>query len=199
MSIKVPVTSAVKASLVVQDITYTAVLRGTAGNSISITYTSGGTAGSEVVTVSGNDISIQIEDGVSTATQVKAAFDAESDATDLASAAITGTAGNAQDAATIDYLENGTNPTAAGLDASQVTSITETAVGSWLIIFKYPFHPNGEVEAMVSSLTAGANCYESAVDHDRLTVSAVDTTDGSTAIDANFRVMLMGNDNRMTY
>jgi hypothetical protein len=85
------------ASLVVQDITYTAVPRGAQGNNISIEYVGGGTAGSEVVTVTDSAIVIEIEDGVSTATQVKAAFDAESDATDLASATITGTAGDAQD------------------------------------------------------------------------------------------------------
>jgi len=99
--------AAVQALKVVQDITYTAVNYGTSGNSITITYTAGATAGAEVVTVSGNDISIQIETGVSTATQVKAAFDLSAAAVALASAAITGTAGTAQVAATVVSLATG--------------------------------------------------------------------------------------------
>ncbi len=41
---------------------------------VTITYTAGATAGSEVVTVTGTDISIQIEDTVSTANQILAAI-----------------------------------------------------------------------------------------------------------------------------
>lgn len=95
------------ASLVEQDLTFTAVARGTSGNDITIEYTDGATAGAEVVTVVGNAISIQIDDGVSTATQIKAAFDAESDATDLASCTISGTGSNAQDIIDPTNLEDG--------------------------------------------------------------------------------------------
>lgn len=84
------------ATLVVQDITYTSVAKGTSGEAVTIAYTGGATAGSEVVTVTGNAISIQIETAVSTATQVKAKFDLSAAAVALASAAITGTAGTAQ-------------------------------------------------------------------------------------------------------
>lgn len=86
----------VKASLVVQDITYTAVNGGTQGNSITIQYADTATAGAETVVVSGNAILIGIEDGVSTATQVKAAFDGEPDAVALATAVISGTASDPQ-------------------------------------------------------------------------------------------------------
>src|SRR5258706_13769156 len=41
-----------KASVIIQDLTYTADTAGVAGNNITITYTTGGTAGSEIVTVS---------------------------------------------------------------------------------------------------------------------------------------------------
>lgn len=88
--------SAVKASLIVQDLTFQAVLAGAPGDEITIKYEDTATAGSETVTVSGTDIVIGIEDGVTTATQLKAAFDAESDATDLATCTISGTAGDAQ-------------------------------------------------------------------------------------------------------
>lgn len=68
--------AAVAASIVVQDITFAKDVTGTSGNGDSFSYTTGATAGSEVVSVSGSTVGIQIENGVSTATQIKAAFDA---------------------------------------------------------------------------------------------------------------------------
>ncbi len=68
-----------QASLVVQDVTYTAwpfTFPGTTGNAITIAYTAGATAGAEVVTVVGSAISVQIATGVSTAQQVVAAINA---------------------------------------------------------------------------------------------------------------------------
>ncbi len=99
--------AAVKASLVVQDITYTAVNGGSEGNDISVEYEDTGTAGAETVTVTGTAILIGIESGVSTATQVKTAFDAEADAVALATAAISGTAGDAQVTAAATDLASG--------------------------------------------------------------------------------------------
>ncbi|MFH1496245.1 MAG: hypothetical protein ABII82_00330, partial [Verrucomicrobiota bacterium] len=54
------------------DLTYTATSPGPWGNSITVAYTAGGTAGSEVVTVSDLAISVSIEtgDGASTAAQI---------------------------------------------------------------------------------------------------------------------------------
>jgi hypothetical protein len=49
---------------------YECVKEGTATGAVTVAYTGGGTAGSEVVTVTGNAISVQIESGVSTPTQV---------------------------------------------------------------------------------------------------------------------------------
>lgn len=86
------------ATKTIQDLTYTSVSKGSAGEAVTIAYTTGATAGSEVVTVVGNAISIQIESGVSTATQVKAKFDASASAIALASCAISGTGSNAQTA-----------------------------------------------------------------------------------------------------
>lgn len=97
----------VKASRAVQEITYEAVKAGTLGNSISIEYTDTETAGAESVTVTGNSIVVGIEDGVSTATQVKAAIDASAEATALVTATITGTAGNAQETQAALTLQNG--------------------------------------------------------------------------------------------
>ena len=90
--------TATKASKEIQDLTYEADVAGSDGNSITIAYTTGGTAGSEVVTVVGNAISVQIEHNVSTATQVKAAVDNSVPAAALVAVTITGTAGDAQTA-----------------------------------------------------------------------------------------------------
>lgn len=81
--------TATQASLTVNgDLTFTAVEGGSGGNDITITFADTATAGSETVDVTGTDIVIGIEAGVSTATQIKTAYDAESDATDLATCAI---------------------------------------------------------------------------------------------------------------
>lgn len=96
------------ATLVKQDLTFTAVTPGSQGNNISIDYTPGGTAGAEVVTVVGTAISVQIDDSVSTATQVKAALDGFPAAAALIATAITGVGGNAQNATgAAQYLSGG--------------------------------------------------------------------------------------------
>lgn len=57
--------NAIAASKVIQGLTLTAKTAGVAGNSISVTISSGASIGSEVVTVVSNDITIQIQDTVS--------------------------------------------------------------------------------------------------------------------------------------
>lgn len=96
------------ASLIVQDLTYTAVADlGSGGNSITIAYVAGGTAGTEVVTVTGNAISVSIEDGVSTATQIRTKINASAAAVALVSCAISGTGSTVQVAATATALAGG--------------------------------------------------------------------------------------------
>lgn len=118
--------AAVKASLKIQDITYTAKTAGTAGNSITINYNSGGTAGSEVVGVSGSAITVTMQDGVSTAAQIVTAItnsvpaialvDLVADSGDTADVqAVFGSAVN---------LENGAAATAGGdLDLGDFTGV----------------------------------------------------------------------------
>lgn len=72
-------------------LTVTAVANsGAAGNSITVAFTAGGTAGAEVVTVTGTAISIRVESGVSTAAQVNTAFAASAAAVALATMAVVG-------------------------------------------------------------------------------------------------------------
>lgn len=89
-------TAAVAPTITLQNLIYTSVSTGTAANGKTITYTTGATAGSEVVTVSSGNVSVQISNGVSTATQIKAALDAAAPFTALYSVATTGTASTAQ-------------------------------------------------------------------------------------------------------
>jgi len=81
----------------IQDLTFQAVDIYSDGNLVSVEYTGGATAGSEVVTVTDNAIFIQIEDEVSTAEQVQNAVNASQDALALVSVILSGTASNAQE------------------------------------------------------------------------------------------------------
>lgn len=101
----------VDASRVVQDLTYTSVFFGVLGNSTSIEYTPGGIVGAEIVTVVGSAISVQIDSGTSTATNVRTAVMASAAAMALVSVAITGTAGTAQVTAALTLLAGGLDNT----------------------------------------------------------------------------------------
>ncbi len=92
-------TPATKGQLIYQDLTFRAIALGVSGNSITMRYTTGGTAGSEVVTVVSNAISVQIQSGTSTATQIKAAIDGYGPAAALIAVTISGTGSNAQSGA----------------------------------------------------------------------------------------------------
>jgi hypothetical protein len=113
--------SGVASSLVVQDLTYTAAVRREAGDLSTIAYTGGATAGAEVVTVNGTAITVQIEDGVSTATQVKTAYDLVAAALALATVAVTGTGATAQVVAAA-------TPLAGGEDSEVNTSTEEITI-----------------------------------------------------------------------
>lgn len=103
----------VLASLVKDDLTFTAVdAPGSQGNLISIEFVTGGTAGMEAVTVTGTGydkkISVSMDGGVSTATQLKAALDGSAAAAALISTAIaSGQGSSAQAAFAEDQLEDG--------------------------------------------------------------------------------------------
>lgn len=81
-------TPAVKAQVKIQDIMFRAKNAGAGGNSITINYNSGGTAGSEGVSVAGSAITVAIEDGVSTAQQIAAAIAGDVDADALVEAIV---------------------------------------------------------------------------------------------------------------
>ncbi|MCH9665436.1 MAG: hypothetical protein K0U41_06265 [Gammaproteobacteria bacterium] len=110
------------ATVDIQDIRYSARNVGVAGNLINITYTSGATAGSEVVTVTGNNISVQIADGVSTADQIRIALGQSAAAIALIDGISTGTGSEAQSVAAQTFLTGGTNP--IGDAGNEVVTVT---------------------------------------------------------------------------
>lgn len=85
-----------KSRAYIGDLLLTAATGGVSSNSLSVIFTAGATAGAEVVTVSGNAISIQISDTISTAEQIRVALAASSAASALVSAKVIGTPSNVQ-------------------------------------------------------------------------------------------------------
>lgn len=113
----------VKASKVTQGLTITAVKFGVAQEAITIAFTAGATAGAEVVTVSGNAISVQVESGVSTVTQVRTAMNAAAACAALVST--TGTSSSTVAAATALPL-TGAVEMVASCDISGVASALQS-------------------------------------------------------------------------
>lgn len=122
-------TTGAPATLAVQDITFYAKQAGEDGNDITVTYTEAVEAGSEVATVSGTDITVQIDSGESTATQVLAAINAAPTVLALVSAAITGTAGTAQVSAVAANLAGGVDEFAIAKNDYAELEIIETTPG----------------------------------------------------------------------
>lgn len=92
-------------TLTLGGVTYTSVLGGGLGQQVSVTYIGGGTAGAEVVTVNGYAITVQIQSGVSTITQVRTAVNASTAAAALVAA--TGTSGTTVSTAVQTFLTGG--------------------------------------------------------------------------------------------
>lgn len=135
-----------------QGMTYTAVALGPAGDGITITLTAGGTAGAEVVTVVGRAISVQIEDGVTTQTQLKTAIDASAPAHALISVAV------ASGATPVDAATAVTTSGGAYLVASSycpwASSVTHTGTGQITIVLVDAFVALVNIQAQLLAATA---------------------------------------------
>lgn len=99
----------VQSDLVFQDLTLTFTLPGN-NNNFTLEYTPGATAGSEVVSVLGNTITVQIQSGVSTALQVKTALEANLTIASNLTIVISGVGSNPQVTAGPTNFVNGVNP-----------------------------------------------------------------------------------------
>lgn len=106
----VTVYAGVSSSLVIQDLTIAADLPGTTGDGVTIEYTPGGTAGSEVVSQLGLAFTVQIDSGVSTATQVAAALNAFPGFTINLNVTISGVGSNPQVTQAATNLAGGVDP-----------------------------------------------------------------------------------------
>jgi len=99
-----------QATLVIQDLTFTWAQPGQDAHSYTLAFVAGGTAGSEVVTILGQAIQIQIEDGVSTAQQVKDACDLDFNFSTNVTTAISGVGATPQVAAAAANFSGGVWP-----------------------------------------------------------------------------------------
>lgn len=99
----------VQSSIVFQDLTLTFNQAGD-NNSYTLEYIDGATAGSESVALLGNNVQITIEDGVSTATQIKSAIDGTTGINAAITVTISGVGSNPQTVAGPTNFTGGENP-----------------------------------------------------------------------------------------
>jgi hypothetical protein len=156
------------ASKVTQGLTLTAVDDpngvDTNGNNITLTITGGATAGSEVVTVVGNAITVQVQSGVSTVTQVRTAMQASTPCTALVTT--TGTSSSTVATASAVSLTGGVTgvtATSGGVDSVFAAGII---AGNSLITISSHSLWNGEVirtpatsGTLATGLVAATNYY----------------------------------------
>lgn len=113
------------------DLTFTAVEKGVDGNSITIALVDGGTAGDEEVEVTGTDIVVSMDDGVSTAQQIADAIEASEEAMALIGVEVaSGQGAVAQDAFAEAPLVDGADsyPYAVIGESLEVSATTGKAV-----------------------------------------------------------------------
>lgn len=124
--------------IVIQDLTYIAI-DPEVTPAITVAYTGGGTAGAEVVTVVGNAISVQIQSGVSTATNIKTAVIASVPASTLVYTILSGTGSNTQ-----------TTVSATALDDSYCyLPLAETTTSSQLGVFTLSWDDSAKTSGQV--------------------------------------------------
>lgn len=142
---------AVKATRTAQGMTYTADAFGSAGNSITVTLVAGGTAGAEVVTVSSKAISVVIQSGVTTQTQLKTALDASAAAAALIDTSVA-SGGTAVSAATAVTLTGGVD----GVASSTVkgASVARTGVGQYTITLEDKYKAVMAIHATLEASSA---------------------------------------------
>ncbi len=146
----------VKASLIVQDLTYTADAFGVGGNSITIQYVGDGVAGAETVNVTGSAIVVHMDPTAisgSTATQIKTAVDASVAAAALVDVSVSGTGSNVQAVAAATPLAGGISDTIAN-SILGVSSITQSGVGEVTIVLQDVWKAVQSLEFQVLSATA---------------------------------------------
>lgn len=167
----------VAASLVIQDLTLAADLPGAGANAVTIEYTPGAVAGAEVVSQLGLAFTVQIESGVSTATQIAAALNGFIGFTSNANVTISGVGSNPQVTQAATNLTGGEDPgrkQAAYLDGDvEITgsltfggalSIGQLNAFASLALFDTGGNPSS-VHGLITNPTVAANAILTTADH----------------------------------
>lgn len=123
-------TDLTSASVIVQDLTFKSWPAGVIGNGNTISYTTGATAGAEVVSGTAAAASVQIQSGTSTATQIKAALDAASISAAKASGTVTFGSPSNGDTVTIDSVVFTKAASASGLNFAVIADLTAAIVAN---------------------------------------------------------------------
>jgi len=123
-------TDLTNAQKIVQDLTFKSWPQGTAGNGATISYTTGATAGAEVVSGTAAAVSVQIQNGTSTATQIKTALDAATVTALKASGTITFGSPSNGDTVTIDGVTFTKAASASGLNFTLIADLTAAIVAN---------------------------------------------------------------------
>lgn len=208
------VTAAVKASKVFGALRFTAHTAGAAGNSLQVRFTSGATAGSEVVTdpnSNGAPLTIQIANGVSTFAQIKTAietwqgghttyFDLASSGPSLGQPAYTALAPAAvalsggADAAAATVTVNGITITSKTNDATQngltFTLTPGATAGAEVVTVDGSGNVSVQIQSGTSTRTQIKTALDAAVPFSTLYTSSV--TSGATANQAVYQNALTG-------
>lgn len=125
-------------SVEIQDLTFISVVN--TNTSITIIYNNTGTAGSEVVSVIANAISVSMQSGVSTATQIKTAIQNSVAASLLVSVILSGTGATAQTFFT---------PAVSLTDETCVLALSETATNSQQVVFYLNWNDGSNYSSIV--------------------------------------------------
>lgn len=175
-----------RASLVVQDLTFTARAGGTGGNSITITFVDpAGNNAALSIGVVGTDITVNLAtDGASaptsTAAQVAVALKASAAAMALVDVQVSGTATDVQAAAAQTALANGaaaTAPTAGDIYPIQITDLTTAAQPFPTYQYEYVAKTGDTIQTVITALAAQINSTTSFANRDSDLI--VDATAGT--------------------
>jgi len=159
----------VAASLVIQDLTIEWSTPGEDANNYSIEYVGGGTAGNEGISISGNLVTVSIEDGVSTAENIRDAIEANLTIGPSLIVTISGVASNPQTANAPVQFSGGVNPgrkLAAFLDGDvEITGGLSfqgaLSIGSLSAFSQQPLIDGGgtpsSIHALITAPTVAAN------------------------------------------
>jgi hypothetical protein len=152
-------TPGVFASRTIQDIAYASITPGVVGNTYNIEYVGGALAGAEVASLSlGTDIQVTIEDGVSTAQQIRTALAGVPAIVAILAASNTGTGLEAQSIQGPTFLLNGSD--AIGEAGDEEVSVLGNAI---TVVLENGVSTAQQVKDAIDALPAAASLVDIAI------------------------------------